>query len=412
MITYPLNDIEYSAEDAELYACTRTSGVFSGDDFTITCTGDNNNVTVGVGVGWIHNTRFSGKVFANKSPETMSLGVADSTYPRIDVVAIRFDVSANSTSLVVKNGTAAASPVMPEIVQTESVYELYLASVYREAAAVNVTQGDITDHRLDDSLCGIMRDGVTRIPTEGMAAQYYSLLQEMRDALSHVLETGVLTFNGRHGDVLPEAGDYTPELVGAAPAEHEHDAGDITRGTLPVDRGGTGVTENPSMLIDLGSTSAASVFAAKPRPGVTGILPAANGGTGVESLEALAAALGVGEGGGVKIATGSYVGTGTYGSYYPNSVTFDFAPRFFMFIGYEIPNSPAWRHVENAMFLFLDCISTDYTSTVFYTSEGKLQGGTEVKISEDGLTLTWYHGSGASYQNNTSDRTYYWVAIS
>ena len=190
MITYPLNDIEYSAEDAELYTCTRTSGVFSGDDFTITCTGDNNNVTVGVGVGWIHNTRFSGKVFANKSPETMSLGVADSTYPRIDVVAIRFDATANSTSLVVKNGTAAASPVMPEIVQTESVYELYLASVYREAGATAITQDNITDLRLDESVCGLMRDGVTGISTEGLQLQYYAVLQELKDALGRVRDSG------------------------------------------------------------------------------------------------------------------------------------------------------------------------------------------------------------------------------
>ncbi len=38
MITYPLNNIDYTAQDAELYACTRFSGIFSGDDFAITCT--------------------------------------------------------------------------------------------------------------------------------------------------------------------------------------------------------------------------------------------------------------------------------------------------------------------------------------------------------------------------------------
>ena len=33
IITYPLNNIEYTAEDAELYHATRTSGVFANDDF-------------------------------------------------------------------------------------------------------------------------------------------------------------------------------------------------------------------------------------------------------------------------------------------------------------------------------------------------------------------------------------------
>lgn len=71
--------------------------------------------------------------------------------------------------------------------------------------------------------------------------------------------------------------------VGAAASSHNQSASTITSGTLPVARGGTGVTSNPSMLINLASTSAASVFAASPRPGVTGTLPIANGGTGATS---------------------------------------------------------------------------------------------------------------------------------
>lgn len=50
--------------------------------------------------------------------------------------------------------------------------------------------------------------------------------------------------------------------------------------TIPVDKGGSGITSNPSMLVNLGSTSAASVFQTSPRPGVTGILPLSNGGLG------------------------------------------------------------------------------------------------------------------------------------
>ncbi len=56
--------------------------------------------------------------------------------------------------------------------------------------------------------------------------------------------------------------------------------------TIAVAYGGTGITSNPSMLVDLGSTSAASVFAASPRPGVTGTLGVANGGTGITSWTA------------------------------------------------------------------------------------------------------------------------------
>lgn len=80
-------------------------------------------------------------------------------------------------------------------------------------------------------------------------------------------------------------------LAGKAASTHTHAAGDITSGTLAVARGGTGVTANPSMLTNLGSTTAASVFAASPRPGVTGTLPIANGGTGATTPAAAKEAL-------------------------------------------------------------------------------------------------------------------------
>ena len=70
-------------------------------------------------------------------------------------------------------------------------------------------------------------------------------------------------------------------------------AANISAGTLAVARGGTGVTSNPSMLINLGSTTAASVFASSPRPGVTGTLAVTNGGTGATNAKAALTNLGI-----------------------------------------------------------------------------------------------------------------------
>ena len=55
-------------------------------------------------------------------------------------------------------------------------------------------------------------------------------------------------------------------------------------GTLAISNGGTGLTASPSILTNLGSTTAANVLQASPRPGITGTLGAANGGTGQTSL--------------------------------------------------------------------------------------------------------------------------------
>ena len=68
------------------------------------------------------------------------------------------------------------------------------------------------------------------------------------------------------------------------PISHTHAVSDITSGTLPITRGGTGVTSNPSLLVNLASNTADTVFETSPRPGVTGVLSAANGGTGKTSL--------------------------------------------------------------------------------------------------------------------------------
>ena len=86
--------------------------------------------------------------------------------------------------------------------------------------------------------------------------------------------------------------NITASAIGAAASSHNHSASNITSGTLPVGRGGTGITSNPSMLINLASTSAASVFAANPRPGVTGTLPIASGGTGGTSAASARLSLG------------------------------------------------------------------------------------------------------------------------
>ena len=110
----------------------------------------------------------------------------------------------------------------------------------------------------------------------------------------------------------------TPEDIKAAKEIHEHGANDITSGTLPVKHGGTGVTSNPSILVNLASASEASIFASSPRPGVTGTLPVVNGGTGVTSLSELAAIMGS-----AQITKGNYTGNDKN-----VSLTFPFTPKF------------------------------------------------------------------------------------
>ena len=73
---------------------------------------------------------------------------------------------------------------------------------------------------------------------------------------------------------------------------HLETSADLITGTLPVSHGGTGMTTNPSLAVNLASGSAAGIFTASPRPGVTGTLPIAHGGTGATTAANARTALG------------------------------------------------------------------------------------------------------------------------
>lgn len=163
LITYPLNDVDYSAEDAGLFHCTRTSGVWHKDSFPITVSGADNTVTIGKGLAWFSNDEFWGKVAAQKTVVELDLEYADPAYDRIDVIALQFDANKNATNLIVKKGEAKTNPTIPAISRTEALYELYLYAITRPAASVTIASSNVRDLRLDDEYCGLMADSVTSL---------------------------------------------------------------------------------------------------------------------------------------------------------------------------------------------------------------------------------------------------------
>lgn len=89
---------------------------------------------------------------------------------------------------------------------------------------------------------------------------------------------------------VEENGAYKSyKLTGTALAAALSSIGNyLTTSDLPlaVNKGGSGLTDSPSILTDLGSSSAANVMQASPRPGVTGMLALANGGLGSDFTNA------------------------------------------------------------------------------------------------------------------------------
>lgn len=183
--TYPLNGIDYDARDAAGYTATRTSGVYSSkEDFTVTAA-DGLSVTVSAGVGWVHPARFEGYSVIMREAETLTLALADGQRPRIDRIVLRYDAAARKSSLLVLQGTPDTQPTAPDISRTALLYDLCLAQITRPAGSTTIVAGNITDTRLDPALCGVMRDGVTGIPTEELIAsarEHINALEETASA--------------------------------------------------------------------------------------------------------------------------------------------------------------------------------------------------------------------------------------
>lgn len=191
LITYPLNDVNYTAEDAELFHCTRRSGIWLGEHFNVVATGGN-NIKITKGIAWINNEEFSGKVVALKNAYDMELSIADGTYPRIDVVAIQFNANRNETSIIIKEGLPSTTPSMPPIVQIPSVYELYIASILRPAGSTTISSENIKDLRFDDSVCGFMADPVTKVDTSMINAQVMAFIKRLEESINNIEVDGIV----------------------------------------------------------------------------------------------------------------------------------------------------------------------------------------------------------------------------
>ena len=170
IVLYPANDYDFDAADVAAYLAGLTSGVFSSaEDFPVTAAGGL-KVTVGAGRGWVHPSRFTGYSITKREADTLTMPLADPSLPRIDRIAMRYDAGARAASLQVLQGTASSTPTAPAISRTELIYDLCLAEITRPAGSTSISTGQITDTRLDEALCGIVRDGVTGIPTDELLA--------------------------------------------------------------------------------------------------------------------------------------------------------------------------------------------------------------------------------------------------
>lgn len=162
-----------------LFAKLVSNGVLAspGDCFQVMA-GEGLKVTVRPGFGMI-----KGAFAYDDAENTLTLDAAPASYSRIDRIVLRCNYADRLCELAVKTGTAANTPVAPEIVQPASgdFFELGLATIVVGANVTAVTQANITDTRADSDVCGFITQLIDHLDTSTFFAQLDQYYKEFVD---------------------------------------------------------------------------------------------------------------------------------------------------------------------------------------------------------------------------------------
>ena len=197
---FPNNSDEYiGAEYVMIWLHGRTSGVFGAENNLAVTLDSGMTVKVSDGVGWLSNSEGDGSVFWNDSKNTtgaelkLTAAIANAVNPRIDRVVVTWDTVdyAAKPRIELLQGTPAESPAAPTLTNNTLKRQISLAQIYVAAAASKLTSANITDERLDKSVCGIVTDWVT-VDTTTMNQQFKEYLTAIRKELSD-LNAGTAT---------------------------------------------------------------------------------------------------------------------------------------------------------------------------------------------------------------------------
>ena len=170
-----------------LFAKLVSNGVLAspGDCFQVIAA-EGLNVTVRPGFGMIN-----GAFAYDESENKLALDKAPAQYSRIDRIVLRCNYADRLCELVVKTGTVAANPAPPAIVQPSAgdYYELGLATVLVGSNATVVTQANITDTRMDRSVCGLITQLIDHLDTDVFFAQLDQFYKEFVNKANNDFDT-------------------------------------------------------------------------------------------------------------------------------------------------------------------------------------------------------------------------------
>lgn len=129
---------------SQLFRRLQNSGVWASPTATELKVSATTGLVVSVAAGF---AMVRGHFYINDSAKNLTLA-AGSASPRIDLIVLRLDPTANSIVAAILAGTPSATPVAPTPTQTDTgVYEVPLAQIAVAASTSSISSGNITDIR-------------------------------------------------------------------------------------------------------------------------------------------------------------------------------------------------------------------------------------------------------------------------
>lgn len=133
----------------EFFALLVGNGVYT-NELAPTATNEDMTITHGAGHAWIN-----GVCYKNSNPFVLNIATADGALNRYDSLMLRLDLSANEVYALIVQGAYATEPTPPACVRNAETHDLKICDIYVPAGCTKITQAQITDRRLDASVCGV-----------------------------------------------------------------------------------------------------------------------------------------------------------------------------------------------------------------------------------------------------------------
>jgi hypothetical protein len=151
-------DRKYKAEEfAAYFASFISNGIFPNPSANLQVLSNNDmTVTIKKGKAWIN-----GYFYENTDDLILGIDNADGVLNRIDRVVVRLDKVTREIRTIVKKGTFASSPVVPELTRNADIHELGIAEIKVNKGAVSIVQSNITDTRFRLDVCGVTNSLIT-----------------------------------------------------------------------------------------------------------------------------------------------------------------------------------------------------------------------------------------------------------